>query len=106
MNDVCECADDAHGGTPKIKMVMEDYNASTLSYVVDYQGDPRYSHLKFHHRFLRGPSPGTTYLKWLIDYSPYSDETGAPDDLVALNLPLAGFKDLAAHLAEEKKSRQ
>lgn len=98
--------DDAHGGTPKIKMVMEDYNESTLSYVVDYQGDPRYSHLKFHHRFLPGPEPNTTYLKWLIDYSPISDDTPPPDDLVALNLPLAGFKDLAAHLESTKAEKQ
>jgi hypothetical protein len=30
------CADDAHGGTPNIKMVMEEYNESALLYVVDY----------------------------------------------------------------------
>lgn len=101
------CADDAHGGTPKIKMVMEDYNQATFSYVVvDYQGYPRYSHLKFQARFLPGPSPNTTFLKWLIDYSPLTDKTPPPDHVMALNLPLARFEDLAAHLEAEKSGNQ
>lgn len=100
--DVHEDKHDHHGGAPKIKVVMEDYNPETLSYVLDYQGDPRYTHLKWHIRMLPGPDPNTTSIKWRLDYKPYDKETGAPDDLVKLNLVHAIFKDLAAHLEAEK----
>ena len=89
-----------------MKIVMQDYDPSTLSYVVDYQGDPRYEHLKFHVRFVPGPSPQTTAVKWLLDYSPFDANTPPPNDLLALNLPQDIFKDLAAHLESTESEKQ
>ena len=94
----CICADDAHGGTPKVNVVLEDYNPRTLSYIIDYQGDPRYRLLKWHLRLLPGPSQNTTDVKWFLEYEPVKAGGPPPHDLLALNLPNAVFKDLAAHL--------
>lgn len=99
---VIECADEHHGGATKIKVVMEELNNETKSYVVKYVGDPKYSTKKFHARMLPGPDPNTTSILWKIEYVPYDEKTGAPDDLVALNIPRTIFKDLAAHLEAEK----
>jgi len=97
--DIHEEKHDTHGGTPNLKLFIEEYNVDTTSYVVEFLGDPRYNYLKFHVRFLPGPSPGTSEVKWFLSYSPVSPGTAPEDEM--LNLPRALFKDLAAHLENQ-----
>lgn len=92
-------AEHLHGGTTKFEKVVEDWDPERLSYVVNYQdAHPEYRQLKYHIRMLPGPSSDATSIKWRIEYYPWDERTGAPEHLVAFNVPRALFKDLAACL--------
>jgi hypothetical protein len=99
-------ADPLDGGTVTLKGLMEVYDETTLTYVKSFQGDPRYTSLKFTVRFLPGPSANTTTLKWFADYTPVSNDTPAPDNLMDIYPQL--YKNYAAladaHFADQAKT--
>ena len=88
-------ADPLDGGTVTLKTLMEVYDETTHTYVVSFQGDPRYTSLKFTVRFLPGPSANTSTLTWFGDYTPISGATPAPDNLMDIAPHL--FENFAAH---------
>ena len=96
-------ADPLDGGTLTLKTLMEVYDESTHTYVISFQGDPRYTSLKFTIRFLPGPSDDTSTLTYVADYTPVSDDTPPPDNLIELGPHLFGnFAEHAeAHFAEQ-----
>ena len=97
-------ADPLDGGTLTLKTLMEVYDETTHTYVISFQGDPRYTSLKFTIRFLPGPSADTSTLTYVADYTPISDDTPPPDNLIELGPHLFGnFATHAeAHLADQQ----
>ena len=99
-------ADPLDGGTITLKGLMEVFDETTHTYVKSFQGDPRYTSLKFTVKFLPGPSTNTTTLKWFADYTPVSKGTPAPDNLMDIYPQL--YKNYAAladsHFADQAKT--
>jgi hypothetical protein len=75
-------ADPRDGGTMTLKSHMEVYDETTHTYVISFQGDPRYTSLKFTVRFLPGPSADTSTLTWFSEYTPINGDTPAPYNLM------------------------
>ena len=88
-------ADPRDGGTITLKGLMEVYDETTHTYVINFQGDPRYTPLKFTVRFFPGPSTDTSTLTWFLDYTPISSNAPAPDNLVDVVRDL--FENFASH---------
>jgi hypothetical protein len=95
----------ADGSTVTLKSLMEVYDETTYTYVISFQGDPRYTSLKFTVRFLPGPSADTSTLTWFAEYTPISGDTPAPDNLMDIVPHL--FENFAghaeAHFADQAK---
>ena len=96
-------ADPADGGTVTLKSLMEVFDETTNTYVISFQGDPRYTSMKFTISFLPGPSADTSTLTWFSDYTPVSDDTPPPDNLLDIVPHL--FENFSAH-AEEHLANQ
>jgi hypothetical protein len=99
-------ADPLDGSTITLKSLMEVYDETTYTYVISFQGDPRYTFLKITVRFLPGPSADTSTLTWFSEYTPINDDTPAPDNLMDIVPHL--FENFAphaeAHLANEAQT--
>ncbi|KAG0567321.1 hypothetical protein KC19_7G126200 [Ceratodon purpureus] len=86
----------AAGGPTKYTTVMEVFDEATCTYIIDVQGDSRYTHVKINGKLSPGPNSGTTLFKWFADYSPVNEDTPPPEHLLAV-IPHM-FQDLADHL--------
>ena len=99
-------ADPSDGGTIVLKGLMEVYDVTTHTYVINFQGDPRYSFMTFTVKFLPGPSADTSTLTWFSDYTPVSDDMPPPDNLMDVVRDL--FENFAGHaevhFAEQAKA--
>ena len=87
--------DPLDGDTITLKWLMKVSVETTHTYVFNFQGDSRYTSLKFTMRFLSGPSANTDTLMWFVEYTPYSGGMPAPDNLMDIGPHL--FENFAAH---------
>ena len=96
-------ADPHDGGTLTLNTVIEVYDEATHTYVIGVQGDPRFTDVKFTVRFLPGPTPDTSTLKWSCEYTPVNADSPGPEKLMDL-IPQV-FESFAPH-AEEHIAKQ
>ena len=83
--------------------VMEVYDEATHTYVMSVQGDPRFKESRFTVRFLPGPTPDTSTLKWSCEYTPV--HAGAPGPENHMDIVPQVFEKFAP-LAEEHHAKQ
>ena len=86
-------ADPLDGGTITLKSFMEVFDETTNTYVISFQGDPRYTSLKITVKFLPGPSANTSTLTWFSDYTPIP-----PDNILDIVPHL--FENFSTHAEE------
>jgi hypothetical protein len=96
-------ADPHDGGTLTVNTVMEVYDEATHTFVMSVQGDPRFTHVRFTVRFLPGPTPDTSTLKWFCEYTPVDADSPGPVEFMDMTGQM--FDDFAPH-AEEHLAKQ
>jgi hypothetical protein len=92
------------GGTLTVNTVMEVYDEATHTFVMSVQGDPRFTHVRFTVRFLPGPTPDTSTLKWFCEYTPVDANSPGPEDMMDI-VPQV-YDSFAPHVEEHLAKQQ
>ena len=93
-------ADPHDGGTLTINTVMEVYDEATHTYVMGVTGDPRFTHSRFTVKFLPGPTPDTSTLKWSCEYTPVDPAADSSGPTNIMDIVPKVFESFAPHAEE------
>ena len=97
-------ADPHDGGTLTLNTVMEVYDEATHTVTVSVQGDPRFTHESFTVRFLPGPTPDTSTLKWSCEYT--AVDADSPGPVERMDIVPQVFDSFAPHVEEHLAKQQ
>jgi hypothetical protein len=97
-------ADPHDGGTLTVNTVMEVYDEANHTVVMSAVGDPRFTHERFTVRFLPGPTPDTSTLKWSCEYTPVDANSPGPEDMMDI-VPQV-YDSFAPHVEEHLAKQQ